>query len=496
MINLLTSTQIREAEQFTIANQPIASIDLMERAAEAFLSDFKKYYPDRRLIISVLCGQGNNGGDGLAIARLLHLDGYRFISVCLVNFQAKESEDYSKNLIRLAQSNVPILTITSPEQFENGDATLIIDAILGSGLNKPITGAYADLAQKVNSAGKIIVSVDIPTGLPSEDTIDEDYKGVKADLVICFQLPKLNFFFPESARAMNQFKVASIGLDEDFMAKQSTFWKLITKPMIKPRARFTHKGTYGHALIVAGDEDAMGAALLSARACLRIGAGLTTLCLPESGRRAVITSLPEVMTLRKDDRIAEDVLKKITAIAIGPGIGTGISSEALLEQLIHVKMPMVIDADAINILSSRKDLLDSLLQGSIITPHMKEFDRLFGHHKTWWARVATARAEAQNREIVIILKNQYTFVCLPNGEVYINQTGNPGMASGGMGDVLTGMIVGLLAQAYSSADASTIAVYLHGKAGDELSSRRFTVSASQVADRIPKTIKGLVKLHP
>ncbi|MGF1922928.1 MAG: NAD(P)H-hydrate dehydratase [Bacteroidia bacterium] len=496
MINLLTSTQIREAEQFTIDNQLIASIDLMERAAEAFLIDFRKYYPDQDLIISVLCGQGNNGGDGLAIARLLHLDGYKFISVCLVNFQAKESEDYSKNLTRLAQTKVPILTITAPEQFKNGDATLIIDAILGSGLNKPINGAYADLVQKVNSSGKIIVSVDVPTGLPSEGVIDQAYRGIKADLVICFQLPKLNFFFPESAKAMNEFKVASIGLDEDFMANQSTFWKLITKPMIKPRARFTHKGTYGHALIVAGDEDAMGAALLSARACLRIGAGLTTLCLPENGRYAINTSLPEVMTLRKDDRIAEDVLKKITAIAIGPGIGTRTSSEALLEQLIHVKMPMVIDADAINILSGRKDLLDRLLKGSIITPHMKEFDRLFGDHQTWWERLETAKGEALKRRIIIILKNQYTFVCLPNGEVHINQTGNPGMASGGMGDVLTGMIVGLLAQSYSSADASTLAVYLHGKAGDELSETLFTISASQVADQLPRTVKRIVKSRP
>ncbi len=198
------------------------------------------------------------------------------------------------------------------------------------------------------------------------------------------------------------------------------------------------------------------------------------------------------MTLTKDTPIAKEVLDKITAIAIGPGIGLNALSENLLEQLIDAEKPIVIDADAINILSKRKDLLDKLHPKTVLTPHVKEFDRLFGKHQTWWERVEAAIAQAEKRKIIIVLKNQYTFVCLPSGEVHINQTGNPSMASGGMGDVLTGMIAGFLAQSYPAEEAATTAVYLHGKAGDELARKRFTVSASQVAEQLPKTMKKLI----
>lgn len=488
MINVLTSRQIRDAEQQTLMSQSILSIDLMERAAQAFVGVLKQCYPDQLTVISVLCGQGNNGGDGLAIARLLDCEGYQHISVYLINFQAKRSNDFTENLTRLAQTKVPVLTITTPEQLKIDSSSLIIDAVLGSGLNKPISGAYADLACKVNGLGKTVVSVDVPTGFPSEGKIDKNYKGIKADLVICFHKPKLNFFFPESVVALTRFKVVSIGLDENLTSN----WKLIAPPAVKARANFTHKGTYGHALIVAGDEITMGAALLAARACLRVGSGLTTLCVPKDGFTAVNATLPEVMTLTKDTQIPKEVLDKITGVAIGPGIGLNTLSENLLEQLIDAEKAIVIDADAISILSKRKDLLDKLYPKTVLTPHVREFDRLFGEHQTWWERVETAITQAEKRNIIIVLKNQYTFVCLPNGEVHINQTGNPSMASGGMGDVLTGMIVGFLAQSYTAEEAATTAVYLHGNAGDELARKRFTVSASQVAEQLPKTMKNFI----
>lgn len=482
---------MREADAYTIKHQPISSVDLMEQAAKAFIKVLKKKYSDKTQSITILCGQGNNGGDGLAIARLLYQDGYENIFVYLINFGIKQSSDYVENLKRLSKTKIQPIIIIEPQQFKNIRSGLIIDAILGSGLNKPLTGKYAQLVTKVNSLGQPILAVDVPTGLPGEGLIDKNYKGIKADLVICFQQAKINFFFPESAVALNQFEVVAIGLDEDFIATQPSDWKLITKLDIKPRKNFTHKGTYGHALLVAGNTTTMGAALLAAQACLHTGAGLTTLCIPQSGLTALNTKLPEVMALPRSEHLVTEAFEKYTVIAIGPGLGTDEENEKLLADLLDFKKPMVIDADALNILAKRKDLFDKLPKKTILTPHLKEFDRLFGEHQTWWERVETARKQATERNLIIILKNQYTFVCLPNGEVHINQTGNPAMASSGMGDVLTGMIAGFLAQSYSSTDAAKLAVYIHGKAGDELAKKRFTVSASQVAKQIPKTLKSL-----
>lgn len=489
MNNLLTSTQMHEADAYTITHHAVSSIDLMEQAAKAFVKVLKKRYSNKALSISILCGQGNNGGDGLAIARLLHNDKYENISVYLINFSTKQSDDYTENLERLAKTKIRQISITEPSQFKSIKSDLIIDAILGSGLNKPLRDKYVDLANKVNNLCKSIIAVDVPTGFPCEGIIDKNYKGIKAGLVICFQRPKLNFFFPESVIALDQFKVVNIGLDEGFIEKQSSDWKLTTKLAITPRKKFTHKGTYGHALIVAGNTTTMGAALLAARACLHAGAGLTTLCLPQSGLIALNTALPEVMALPRSEHLVSEAFAKFTAIAIGPGLGLEEENELLLANLIMLKKPLVIDADAFTILAKRKDLFDKLTSQTILTPHLKEFDRLFGEHQTWWERVETARKQAKKRNLIIILKNQYTFVCLPNGEVHINQSGNPSMASGGMGDVLTGIIVGFLAQSYALADAAKLAVYVHGKAGDELAKKRFTVSASQVAKQISKTLK-------
>lgn len=483
---------MRAADTYTISHRRISSLNLMERAATAFLNFFRKAYPDTDLPISILCGPGNNGGDGLAIARLMRVRNFKYesLSVYLINFSDQKSHEFIKNLDRLPKL-IKLFNITEPAQFENVKADLIIDAVLGSGLNRPFTGKYAALAAKVNALGKTIISIDVPTGLPSEGLIDKNYNGIKADLVISFQRPKINFFFPESAAALDRFEVMNIGLDEDFIENTPSDWKLITQPAIKPRKNFTHKGTYGHAIIVAGSTTTMGAALLAAQASLHIGAGLTTLCLPQSGLLALNITLPEVMALPRNEHLTLEAFEKFTSIAIGPGLGLEEENELLLAKLIDLKKPMVIDADALSILAKRKDLFDKLPEQTILTPHLKEFDRLFGEHQTWWERVETAKKQAKERQLVIALKNQYTFVCLPNGEVHVNQTGNPCMASGGMGDVLTGIIVGLLAQSYSSADAATLAVYIHGKAGDELAIERFTVSASQVAQQIPKTLKSL-----
>lgn len=290
--------------------------------------------------------------------------------------------------------------------------------------------------------------------------------------------------------------MVNIGLLEDDIEGRASDWKLITKSTfkqyLKPRANFTHKGSYGHALLVAGHENTMGAALLAASACLHAGAGLTTVCLPKCGLTALNARLPEVMALPRDEELDVSSFEKFTAMAIGPGLGVAKQSEEILAQLIALQKPLLVDADGLNILAERKDLLATLPAQSILTPHVKEFDRLFGAHQSWWQRVQTAQREAKANNWVIVLKNQYTFVCLPAGEIRINFTGNPAMASGGMGDVLTGLIVSLIAQGHDAATAATMAVYLHGKAGDELAKKSFTVNASRLALQLPKTMKKLI----
>ncbi|WP_293305726.1 NAD(P)H-hydrate dehydratase [Pedobacter sp. UBA5917] len=496
MRTLLTSAQMRSADQFTIANKPIASIDLMEKAARAFVQSFLRDEFDTTKSVAIFCGKGNNGGDGLAIAHLLLANGYDNIKVYIVNFSERQSDDFAINLQRIDESRCKKTDINQPSDLKNLKVDLIIDAILGSGLNKPLDGGYVELVKGINKLNKKVYAVDVPTGFFAEGKLSKDYNGIKAYKTISFQRPKINFFFPESAAATEKFEVVDIDLDEPYIQKQDSDFYVIEESDIQkilhPRKLFSHKGTYGHALIIAGNTNTMGAALLSSMACLHSGAGLTTACIPQSGLTALNTTLPEVMALPRDEYTRIEDPKKYQSIAIGPGLGTDPENEKLLESLILARQPLVIDADALNILGERPDLIEKLAPNSILTPHVKEFDRLFGEHESWWDRVQSAREHAKKLKIVIVLKNQYTFICLPTGKVLINPTGNPAMAQGGMGDILTGIIAGFVAQKYSATDAAMLGCYIHGKAGDGLAHDHFVVTASQVATRISKEIKMLI----
>ncbi|MEH3111934.1 NAD(P)H-hydrate dehydratase [Pedobacter terrae] len=496
MRTLLTSAQMRSADHFTITNNPIASIDLMEKAARAFVQCFLRNEFDTNKSIAIFCGKGNNGGDGLAIAHLLIANGYDNLKVYIVNFTEKQSDDFAINLQRMQETRCKKTIINKAAELKNLKADIIIDAILGSGLNKPLSGDFEALAQVINKLNKKVYAVDVPTGFFTEGKLPKDYNGIKAYKTICFQRPKINFFFPESAMATEKFEAVDIDLDEVFIQKQESDFYLLEardiEKILQPRRLFSHKGTYGHALIIAGNSNTMGAALLSAMACLHTGAGLTTACIPRSGLTALNATLPEVMALPRDEYTRIEDPKKYQAIAIGPGLGTEPDHEKLLESLIMAKRPLIIDADALNILGKKPDLIDKLVANTVITPHMKEFDRLFGEHENWWDRVQSAKLWAKQHKIVIVLKNQYTFICLPTGKIFINPTGNPAMAQGGMGDVLTGMIASFKAQGYPAADAAILACYIHGRAGDYLAEEQFVVPASQLATRIPKEIKKLI----
>ncbi len=306
----------------------------------------------------------------------------------------------------------------------------------------------------------------------------------------------LNDFLPDRS-APEKVRVAS-GMD--FTAEYMLVCRSDVQQLLRPRVPFSHKGTYGHALIIAGARATMGAALLSCKACLRGGAGLTTAAIPESGLVALNTALPEVMYAERSALLEKNALKPYNAIAIGPGLKQSSGYDPvdlkLVDLLLESKTPLIADADALNLFAGNKNYLKNIANGSILTPHMKEFDRLFGEHSSWWSRLETARLEAKKRGIIIVLKNQYTFVVDQAGNVHINSTGNPAMAQGGMGDVLTGLIAAQVAQGYSNKDAAILACYLHGMAGDDLGLYSFSVCASDVAEQVPRSHFQLQSFAP
>lgn len=490
---IISAVQMHLADEYTINHEPVTSFDLMERASAAFVKCFKKDFDDRGLRLAVFCGHGNNGGDGLAIARMLINSGYLNTAVYKINFSPNQSEDNKTNEALLKKMHAPVRYIYKAEDMQFIAADVLIDAVLGSGLNKPLSGEYAQLAQNINSINIPVYAVDIPTGLPADGGVDENYNGIRAQKTITFQRPKFNFFLPESLAATQEFEVVNIGLDEDYIQSLPADHYLLEEKDIRknlpPRKRFSHKGTYGHALLICGQPQAMGAALLCASGCIHAGAGLVTACIPGSGLTALNASLPEAMYLPRDIGQITSTAEDYKVVAIGCGLDTNDESKVLLEKALEMQTQLVIDADAINLLAKDKNLLDKLPPGTILTPHIKEFDRLFGNHTSWHSRLQTAVGEASSRKLTIVLKNQYTFICHSDKKIYINPTGNPAMAQGGMGDVLTGIIAGLLAQKLSPLHAAWAGCYLHGKAGDRLARNSYVVKASALAEQVSKEMK-------
>lgn len=500
MLPLLTSAQIREADSYTIAHEPIASIDLMERAAKAFVGWFINHFPDKKQPISVYCGTGNNGGDGLAIARMLGDHHYKHIDIKIARFSAKSSDDFNVNLARLKSSAITITEINEGDDLPVEQSEIIIDALLGTGLNKPLKGDYERLVNYLNSLGKTVVSVDIPTGFFSEGETDPKAIAIKADLVITFQQPKINFLLPESGPYIKCWEAVNIGINESFIRSLNSPYQLVEEKDIRQKMRhrhkFSNKGTYGHSLIVAGQPETMGAALLSSSACAHAGSGLTTACVPQSGLTALNSYLPEVMAIvRHENEPPEIDWSKFSTIAIGPGLGKDDDALGLFTAVLkNYDKPIVIDADALNMLAVNPRFWERIPKGSILTPHVKEFDRLFGKHESWWQRLQTGIKKAAEHQVCIILKNDYSIAITPAGKLYFNSSSNAAMASGGMGDVLTGVLAALLAQKYSPEDACIIGNYIHGKAGDELAlpNRMYAVLPGRLIIQLPVTMAKLL----
>lgn len=445
----------------------------MDRAASAFVGVFRGLVPDKNTPIIILCGTGNNGGDGLAISLLLQCDGYNDINIVIIPTGHRQSDDFAYNMQRVKERQISIhqLERTSLQDFDGLGLRLtesvLIDSILGVGINRPLDRALAEIIKMINQQCKRVVAVDLPTGFRCEGELDDDGTVLYAHEVISFQRPKLNFFFPESAKYMENFHVVDIGLREAFLAELPSDYYLIDSADIEEiynkRKSFSHKGNYGHALIYAGSAGKVGAALIATEACLRTGVGLATVCLPEEERHALYARLPEAM-LGSSEELFEGV--KYSAIAFGPGLGRRASF--LSDLFKKANAPLIIDADGLNYLSKEDTLLNALPADTVLTPHMKEFDRLFGPSENWWQRLQLARRNAQKFKITIVLKNRYTFIITEKEEVLINPTGNPAMAIAGMGDALTGMLTSFIAQGYSPREACILGCFLHGRAGDRL----------------------------
>jgi len=500
MIKILNALQIKDADKHTIQNEPISSIDLMERAANAFVLQFHADYSEIDYPIHIFCGNGNNGGDGLAIARLLL---HQKKEVTVYVFHAKKyAVDFSNNLIRLQKKNKKCIHYINDVSFIDNilSNSFIIDSIFGTGLNATINedSLQYKIIEKINSRHFYqVIAVDIPSGLFADQSTNSIC--IEANKTYTFQFPKLSFLLPESGKYVNDFTVLDINLHPDIINKSHTLFYYITKKdiadKIKYRKKYSHKGTYGHALIIAGSYGKMGAAVLTSKACLRSGCGLVTVHIPKCGYEIMQTFFPEAMC--SIDKNAKYFSKnsedgKYDTVAIGPGIGTHPTTIKAFENLLaQVKTPIIMDADALNILSKKKELQKLVPKNSILTPHPKEFERLVGAWTNDFERLTLQQNFSKKNKVIVILKGANTSISDINGCVYFNSTGNAGMATAGTGDVLTGIITSLLAQQYAPLDAAIMGVYLHGLAGDNALQQQSMESliASDIIENIGAAFK-------
>jgi NAD(P)H-hydrate epimerase len=497
MIKILSAAQIKELDVYTIQHEPVSSIELMERACRAFTNWLVERY-DATHRIGIICGTGNNGGDGLGIARMLHEWNYP-VKVWVVQGGVKETPDFQINLERL-ENKVSVSEITSTVKAELfSDRTLLIDAVFGSGLSRPIEGIYEETIDCLNSIKAIKIAVDIPSGL----SVDHHSTGeiFRAHHTVSFQLPKLCFFMPENHIYTGELHLVDIGLSKKGMAEIQTPLYYTTLKSVKKsgkhRGKFDHKGKFGHALLIAGSTGKMGACVLSARACLRSGVGLLTTQVPKSGNAIVQTSVPEAMTLldNSDDHFSNPQADdQFQTIGIGPGLGQHVETKTALAKLLEkFRKPMVIDADALNLLAAHSELQMLIPEGSILTPHSKEFERLAGGWSNDFERLLKLQRFSKKINSVVILKGANSTIACPSGNTFFNSTGNPGMATAGSGDVLTGILIGLLAQGYSAEEAAIMGVFVHGLAGDLAVREKGMPSliAGDLVDFLPSAFKKL-----
>lgn len=476
-MKIFTGAQIHELDKYTIEHEPISSLNLMERAAKALTRAIEEEWTNRTPVV-VFAGPGNNGGDALAVARLLSEDSYQ-VNVYLFNIHNKLSADCAANKKRLLEgkrvkSFTEVTVNFDPPQLEAG--TLVVDGLFGSGLNKPLAGGFAAMVKYINQSAAKVVSIDIPSGLMTEDNSYNIHTNIiRANLTLTLQQKKLAMLMADNQQYLGRIKVLDIRLSQEFIQKTDCRCQLLEekdiRPILRPRSDFAHKGNMGNALIIAGSYGMSGAAVLATKACLRSGAGKVTTHTPKRNYEIMQISVPEaVLQMDAEETIFSEPVEteNYHAMGIGPGLGTNETTAiALIAQLRRATCPIVIDADAINILSSHRAWMQQLPKDIILTPHPKEFDRLAGNaSNTCSERLAKASELAERLQAYIILKGHYSALCYPDGKIDFCSVGNSGMATAGSGDVLTGIITALLARGYKQADACRLGMHLHGLAGD------------------------------
>ncbi len=469
MSKIFSVDQFKQWDAYTIREKPISSIDLMESAAGKCVEYMGGIFSFGESV-AVFCGPGNNGGDGLAIARLLD----RIVEKCTVYLTSskKGTEEYETNLNRF-KGKGKIVQLSEDEPLPEIEADILIDAIFGVGLNRPAKDFYERIIEHINKqkSNFRVFSVDVPSGMFA-DKRSIGNPIVFADVTMTFGSEKLAFFMPENGEYTGEVVILDIGLSDDFTPKEKTIYETIESKHaathLKRRKQFSNKGDYGNACLIAGSYGMMGAAVLSTLGCIRSGAGKVTCYTCEKGYDIIQSCVPEAMCKVSGDKFIFNVsdLESFNAIGIGPGIGRHEDHLNLLHKTFKLNKPLVIDADALNVLSEHQDLYEEIPGESILTPHPKEFERLFGKTNDNFEERELALRMAMKYNIFIILKGRYTCIATPGGKVYINKTGNPGMATGGSGDVLTGILTGFLAQRYKPLEAALLGVYLHGLAGD------------------------------
>jgi len=489
---ILSSEQIKAADTATIQNEPIASIDLMERAAEKCFLWIKKN-SDRKQTHQIVCGSGNNGGDGLAIARMLHLNKFN-VKVHVIKLGENMSIDCTKNfekVTELAQNSKELEVIRDElPTFDQKD--VIVDALFGTGLSRPAEGFVLDIINKINESGCNVISIDMPSGLCSDNKYyNAEFKSVVANATLTFQTLKSSMICPDLGAYCGKIKILDIGLDNTFIESLEANEYLIersdVKKMFFSRSEFSHKGNYGHVFLMAGSTGKTGAAVLSVNACLRSGCGLTTAAIPGSGYQIIQTAAPEAMSIVDEhpDHITSlpsDL--PFNALGFGPGVGTHEDTAKVLKRIIQdFKGALVIDADGLNILAQNPTWLAFLPQNTILTPHPGEFERLVGKWENGFERNQKLKDIAVKFNVIVVLKGKYTAIAAPNGSIYFNPTGNPGMSKGGSGDVLTGLITGLAARGLTPLHATITGVYIHGLAGD-YAAKKLTQEAMTAGDII------------
>jgi ADP-dependent NAD(P)H-hydrate dehydratase / NAD(P)H-hydrate epimerase len=474
-MKVFSAEKTRAWDAYTIDHEPIGSVELMNRAAGEFAEWFMEGYsqPIRPQVL-IVCGTGNNGGDGVAVARLL-TERLWEVNLLVCDFTGRRSSDFAQQVEQL-----PPALRASAEWLKDAsklplvaEGAVVLDALFGSGLSREPQGDFARLIEWMNGLPNAVVSIDLPSGLLA-DRHTPGEAVVRADRTFSFETPKLALFFPENAGRVGEWAFGSIGLHPGFREETPTEFHFLTfgeaQRLVRRRSKFDHKGSFGHALLVAGSRGKMGAAVLAARACLRAGAGLLTLRAPQCGVDVVQIAVPEAMCdpdPAANEWSAPPDTQRYSAIGLGCGIGTAAQTEQALEELLRQsRCPLVLDADALNLLGKNPSWWAFLPKNSLLTPHPKEFERLFGKTANDFERNGLQRKMAQERGVFILLKGAYSAMACPDGSCWFNSTGNPGMATAGSGDVLTGLLTGLLAQGYAPRDAMLLGVFLHGLSGD------------------------------